>query len=787
MKIKSVLLILILILANFNVTAAVKFVQGRIIDSKNEPVIYASVSLLKDGKVESGCMSDTLGIFKLTGNFQGNYNIRISSIGYNNTEIDIDSTSGNSLNIGDIILTESATLLNTVTITANVSPKSVNIEKTSINPNAGVSAATGSVLDALRSSSSVSIDNDNNVAIRGNSNVLILVDGVPTTLGGLSSIPSANVKSIEIVTSPDVKYDSEGTGGIINIVSKKQSSSALNAMASFNYGSNDFLNGNFAVGFKSKRFGVRLNYNGKSERDIIHSELHRTMHSTGNALYQDISAVKKTTGQTVGLNVNFTASPRNILTLDLKASFPRINNFQNFNNHYNRGGNLSDLFRQTDITFNRENYEGGLTYKHIFIPDKRELSFNLNFSSITGHRPSFYYENMTMVQRSTSGGAPYNYSLQVDYMTHWGKGVFEAGAKMTIRSNNIDHKLFQLNTETNEWELSMPLSNDLSHREYIPAAYSMYSIPFTKRLRFKGGLRMEYSYVSLRSHKEQIHHHSDCFFIAPNVNLNFQINSKWSLDFVLSRRISRPTYPQLNPYINLIDNDTYETGNMNLKPEKSNKADFGYSFATSDVNIHGNAYFNYTTDNITQVATLDNNGLLIMTYINGSHDMKIGIDHNVRLTLLSWLTTDLSSNTFYTSTRGNYIGANVDNNGWSNNSNVSLTFRLLKGMTLQAQYFVETPIYYPQFTTSTVNYCNLSLRQSFLKGALTATALLTDVFNTRHWDIHSNNNVYNLFNNSKNKSRMLWFGLTYNFNSFKPIGKKQSHSEEHRSRFHLGE
>lgn len=118
-----------------------------------------------------------------------------------------------------------------------------------------MSSATGSVLEVLRSAASVSVDNEDNVSIRGNNNILILLDGIPTTVGSLNSIPAANVQSIDIVTSPDVKYDSEGTGGIINIVSKKQIGTGLNGMASFNYGFNGMLNGNLALSY-SKRNGA---------------------------------------------------------------------------------------------------------------------------------------------------------------------------------------------------------------------------------------------------------------------------------------------------------------------------------------------------------------------------------------------------------------------------------------------------------------------------------------------------------------------------------------------------
>ena len=489
-----------------------------------------------------------------------------------------------------------------ITVTGRSADKKVTVEKTSINPSASVTAATGSVLEVLRSSSAVTVDGSGQVSIRGNGNVLILVDGVPTTLDGLGSIPAANVHSIDIVTSPDAKYDAEGTGGIISITSKKQTPEAFTAMASANYGFNNFVNGNAAMSYNVGRWGVRLNYNGRYEKDKIKSELHRQIRQTGNALDQMINAEKKTTVQNIGLNVNYKVTKRDIVTLDVKAGFPRMNNLQTMHNHYVTAGVASEKLRKTDITFNREMLEGSLTYKHVFEPNKREVSTSASMSAINGHRPSYYYEAagianplqqianpLQQVQRSKSGGHPRIATWQADYMTMLGKGKLETGVKMTYRQNNIDHKMYEWNEVTSDWQLSIPLSNDLRHREYIPAGYIMYSSKLSQQLTMKAGLRFEYSRTTLQNDKDHLDKASNCYFVAPNLVLNYRISDPWQLSLGLSCRISRPTYPQLNPYINLIDNNTYETGNIHLKPEKANKLDLGYSYAGQSLKVNGNA------------------------------------------------------------------------------------------------------------------------------------------------------------------------------------------------------
>ena len=766
-------LILTVLLVNTLMAFAQNGVKGRVVEADGTPVIYAAVLMEFEKKTVTWSMTETDGTFQIKGDFRGKYMLSVSAVGYKTIKQELECSGTGMLDVGSIVLKEAPAILNEAVVVAGETPKSVSVEKTRIQTSSSAAAATGSVLEVISGVSSVNVDGSGGISIRGNSNVLILVDGIPTTLGGLESIPTANVQSIEIVTSPDVKYDSEGTGGIVNIISKKQTANMFNAMAAFNYGFNGFLNGNVAMNYNKGRWGVRFNYNGKYEKDLIESELHRQIVSTGAKVDQLIHATKRTSGQNAGLNFQFKATTRDIMTADFKVALPRMNNFQDFNGT-----------RQTDITFNRENFEGMLGYRHLFDPGKKEFSVNASVSSITGHRPSYYYEGGQMVQKSQSGGHPFIAALQTDYLTMWGKGKFETGAKMTVRQNNINHKMFEWDDATQDWVLSIPLSNDLTHREYIPAAYAMYSGKFTEKLNYKAGVRFEYSYVTLHSNKEALDDHSDCWFLSPSLSLDWRIAPRWWLSTAFTRRISRPTYPQLNPYINLIDKQTYETGNMRLQPEKSNKLDLGYSYVGRSLKVDGNAYVAYTQNYINQVAYLDND-ILVTTYINADFDVKTGMEHNIRYSFARWLKMDLASNTFYGSSSGSFKGADIRNRGWTNNSNIAFTILPFMNTEVQAQYYLTTPLYFPQFTTRIIHYCNLGVKQ-YIRRNLTATVLLTDLFNTRRWDVHSDNPVFTLLNNSKNRSRILWLGISWNFHSFKPAKGAQKNQEEDRSIIRLG-
>ncbi|MCQ2284144.1 MAG: TonB-dependent receptor [Bacteroidales bacterium] len=753
-------------------------INGRVLNEKSTPVSYAMITLNRDGKTLTGAISDSLGCFQIKGTFTGTYLLKIASSECELRQVEVECGQQPSLTLGNVILQNNA--LSEVTIIGDspTTAPEITAENIRMITTGNMSEGTGSVLEILKSTSSVTVDNDENVAIRGNSNVLILMDGIPTTVSSLSAIPAANV-------NPDAKYDAEGTGGIINIVSEKQLDNAFSMLASFNYGFMGMLNGNFAIGYDKGKWSVRVNYNGKYEKDVINSELDRYFYTTGNSIHQQILAHRKNSNHVVGANVVYRATPKDILTVNVKGMFPHLNNFQNFNNHYITDDVPSELFRQTDITFNREMVEGFVNYKHIFIPKKRTLDLRASVSKIWGHRPSYYYEHGEMVQKSVSGGSPFITSLQADFMTKLKKGQLDAGVKMTYRQNNIDHKFYALDTLSQVWIYSDYFSNDLRHREYIPAAYALYSIQFNPKWSLKAGLRGEFTRTELHCDKDSINTAQNHTFVGATVGATYKINDKWSMFFNYADRVSRPTYPQLNPYINLIDNQTYETGNIYLHPEAAHKRDVAYAFNTKKVKINGSLYLNFVQSCITQVATIRDSALML-TYVNGDWDLKVGLDHAFTFNLLKWFNIVLSTNTYYGITTGEFEGADLRNQGWVNNSNIALNFKPIKGMNIQLQYFCFTPQHFPQFTTRTIHYMNIGIKQSFLKNKLTVSALLTDVFNTRRWDIVSDNNIYSLVNNSKNKSRMFWLGVTFNFNSFKPALSKQK-QEEDRSVIRIGE
>ena len=233
----------------------------------------------------------------------------------------------------------------------------------------------------------------------------------------------------------------------------------------------------------------------------------------------------------------------------------------------------------------------------------------------------------------------------------------------------------------------------------------------------------------------------------------------------------------------MVDATTFEQGNMYLQPERGTKVDLTYSISNGRVKFFADGYLNYTADYISQITTFDENKL-ITTYVNVASDMKTGLDLSLNVDVTSWFNILLASNTYYVTSDGEYKGTVISNSGLTNNSNITLDFITWKGTSIQCQYFVTTPQYFPQLTTALTHQMNVGFKQRFFKVPITVSLLVTDVFNTAKWEVSSFNNVFDLTNISRNKSRMLWLGISYNFNSFKQKSSKAADND--RSLIKLG-
>lgn len=356
---------------------AICSISGKVIDEKQNPVSYASVAIYNGSVPLTGVITDNDGKFLLKINQSSNeYRLAVEFIGYAKFEGRITPDKPR-INLGVIALKEDAIALGEVVVTGKEVAQKSTVEHTTINASANMASSKGTAIDVLRSASSVSITNDE-IAIRGNKNILVLMDGVPTTASDLSTNPAANIQSIEVITNPDASHDAGDTGGIINIISKRSRAEGFSGMLAANYGFSHFANGNISLSSSREKSSWRFSYNTRYEDDAINSTLNRKVHGTGYEVFQQMQSTRYTFNNNLSLGADIRINPRNRLSVDAKAIIPRLNIKQDLHNTFVD----HEEFRHNDVTWNRKNIEASVAYTHIIKPDVSDITVRSSVSKI---------------------------------------------------------------------------------------------------------------------------------------------------------------------------------------------------------------------------------------------------------------------------------------------------------------------------------------------------------------------------------------------------------------------
>ena len=757
-------------------------VSGTVVDTiTKQPIEYVSLALygINSFKPINGTITNNKGEFTIQGLPAGKYILKASFVGYKNKVEPIEISNTGPFHLNPIELTNSTINLQEVQIVGRQNEKQINIEKTKINVAQNISALSGNVTEVLKSQPSINIDADNNIYLRGNSNILVLMDGKPTTVNSLNSIPASNIENIEIVTNPDAKYDAEGTGGIINIITKKNAT-GFNAAITLNYGINNRLNGGVSINYIKGIWSMGLNYNARYEKTNIQSNLTRQFYAESTLIEQNIHSKQTNTNQMASMLISAKPNNKNIVTLGVNLLMPDLSNNQSILGNQTDGSSPEISYsRINDIRWSRKAIEGSLSYKKIFEKNKNELSFDAYLSHMKGSRPSNYYINNQYIQKSEAGGSPVNTTFQVDYFKQlFNTGRIETGAKIFSRWNSFSARFYDKDTLTDNWKTRQSLISDLTHTEYIYSYYLMYSDSLFTKLFYKIGGRVEYNTSDLKESQTNEEVKYNRLYPFPFLLLKYKINSSQDLGLSITRRVTRPTYPQLMSYIVVIDQNTYETGNKNLVPEIIDKIELNHSFTKEKLQVRSNLYYSITQNFITQVSTLPSPDNLVVTYVNGNKSNKLGLDMDATYKIVKPFSVNPGFSVFHINSTGKYDGIDLSTNNvaWTANIKALLKAGKKTEMTLLLNY--NSPIALPQFNLNEIYYADFGIKRSLLANKLYMSITLTDIFNTRKWIIQSDNSIFKLHNDSKTDSRILWFGLTYNFNSFKPSKSQKNEGSE---------
>ncbi|HEX7412793.1 MAG TPA: outer membrane beta-barrel protein, partial [Bacteroidia bacterium] len=601
---------------------------GKVLDAQNkEPVEFASVALLwfdKDSAV-AGCLVKTNGDFSLDNLSFGAFRLRISFIGYKTIEQKMFINMQNiDKDLGNIMLVPDQELLKEVVVTDEKSTVQMSIDRKVYNVEKDISTRGGTGLDAVKNIPSVTVDADGNVSLRNNS-VAVYVDGKPTTLT-LQQIPADQIDRVEIITNPSVKFDASTTGGILNVIMKRNTKPGYNGMIMGGIGTNNRYNGMASLNIKQGKFNVfgMYNYNTQTNNnDGFTNRNNITLPPPYNGVVQKYynqndTNTQKNTFQFARAGFDYYINNRSTLTISgvyVQGAF-NSNDFQ----HYSYSDiNNQPIFKGDRINTTHtgfKNYTGRADFQHTYPKQGKEFttSLTLNGGQMNTNYTYTTYEPHPLphIVQTAAGSTPsWMYTYQADYVNPINDYTkLETGARSYMQHSFSTQQTFNDSTGTGVFHPYTDLTNNYNITNMTNAAYVNYSSKLWG-INYMGGLRFEQSYYKGNITNKDVsfsYYYPDaklnklqyCFFPAVYFSKKFAHNQEIQVNF--SRKINRPNFFQLMPFVFASDNANIQIGNPALAPEFVNIGEINYNIVWGKLNFLTSFYVRYTQNPITNIA-----------------------------------------------------------------------------------------------------------------------------------------------------------------------------------------
>lgn len=751
---------------------------GRIVDSKNNKGIdAASVQLFlkKNDQLAGGMLTKPNGDFDISNvSITDTFKLVATAIGYAKQEIIIafdKSAKGNATvekDLGNIKLTAESQYLGSVTVVAQKPALQMGIDRKTFDVEKNLSSAGGTGIDVMRNIPSVTVDVDGSVLLRNNT-PQIFVDGRPTILT-LDQIPADNIERVELITNPSAKFDAASTGGIINVVLKKNKKLGLNGLVSAGAGSPDIYNGNLALNLRQGKFNFFVNGNYNHSGGRPKSETYRQNKENGNIenyFNQFAFTNRKRQFYSIRFGMDYFLDNRNTFTLTQNFGGGRFTNNEDQHQEYYDINYVPEHygFRTTAGKSTNERSSTQLLFKHNFVEAGKSISADVNYNhgsnidntnilNTYAYPDGSVYSPDSRVHNNGSGSND-QVTIQVDYVDPHGEdGKLETGIRSYINDYASTFNAFSVN---NASEIKLPLSNNYKYREMVNAAYITYTGKFLG-IGYQAGLRAEHSKFdgelvdSARKFGYQLPQQFKNLFdgLFPSLFLSKTIGEGQEIQLNYSRRIRRPDFWQMNPFVDISDPLNIRQGNPALRPEFTNSFEFNYNKTYNSGNFLGVVYFRNTEGDITRYsdtitaaqyqqlnnAAIDRSAIL-STFINAQYQNRWGAELTLQQKAGQQFDITPTVDLQYKKVKSNINNTDLSNEGFNWEAKLILNYRmaarsaLLNKLSFQATGGYESPEVIPQGKRKEMYGVDFGIRKEFLKNKATFTFNINDVFNSR--------------------------------------------------------
>jgi len=598
-------------------------ITALIIDSATKkPVDYATIALIKakDNKSVNGGLTDEKGKVTLQNIAPDQYKLTIGFMGYKTKSIMVKTTPEKpDLNVGTIYLEPTSGNLKEVEITGQKALVESKVDKLVYNAEADITNAGGDATDVMRKVPMLSVDINGNLQMRGAA-VRVLINGKPSgtmansVADALKMIPAEQIKSVEVITSPSAKYDAEGSGGIVNIITKKKNAEGISGSLNGSAGTRS-NNGAFNLNAKTGRLslttslGVNQAYPQNSKVDMLNTYIDKNGQT--NMLAQNGFSKWSRVGYNGSAGLDYDINAYNNISTNIK-----------FNRFSNGGPGSTDIYlnntflstnkRDMDMSFN--NMDWNVDYKKTTKREGEEFTLSGQLSrgrNMSNYSNIFSKPNMpdsTVLGDNT--GKNNEYTLQADYTYPFNKTTtLETGAKGIFR-----------NIKSNDGQIG-----GFDYDQNVAAAYGVMGFKLSKKMTAKAGLRAEYTAIDGKASNFK----NDYFNLFPSIIVSQTLKANTTIKASYNRRVQRPSLFYLNPFRNESDVFNPSQGNPNLAPELTDNMELGYSTFIKGSIINASVFYRRTHDVIESAirpVVEDGVNKNLTTYINVGNSKSYGFN-----------------------------------------------------------------------------------------------------------------------------------------------------------------
>jgi len=773
-------------------------VSGKIIEKESQqPLEYATIAFFSkvENKMIGGGITDPEGNFNIAIT-KGVYDISFEYFTFE-TLIKIDFNLDQNTDFGILEMEADLQALEEVDIIAEQTTVEIKLDKKIYNVGKDLTVRGGSVSDVLDNIPSVSVDIEGNVALRGNENVRILINGKPSGLVGLNStdalrqLPSDAIEKVEIITSPSARYDAEGTAGILNIILRRSKLLGLNGAVILNAGHPDQLGGSGNINYRTGNVNI-FNTSGYSYRNspgnsTTKTEFFNTKFDDDGLLVQDDPNTFRDEYRTFerirkGFNSNTGIEWYINPTTSLTTAY-LVRNSDNKNETFNRAEAFdasktlvsqsfryapefeSDQTTQFSVNFDKQ-FDGNSEHR---------LTFDFQVENNSEDENSIIYNNDVVAERVQTIEVQERILLKSDFTLPIGEhSRFELGYNGRFSNNMTDYTLEFAEDDT--YVLDTDVSNTLIYKEDVNAFYSQYGSKLKDRFSFLLGLRMESTRVTIQQLRGNEYTNTNYVGLFPTVNLGYEFSDTQSLTLGYNRRISRPRSRFLNPFPSRSSATNLFQGNPNITPSYSDGFDIGYLNKFDVLTLNTSLYFNHATDVFTYVSEdtgekveIDGEEVSVIRRgpINLAENDRYGFEFTLTYRPSKKWNINTNFNVYQSIIRGTYKGLSYDS------ENLNWFIRLNNKYTLPGKVEWQTRISYDGPRIDAVNRregrfsSNMALSKDLFKEKASISFNINDLLNTQRRNLESTTPTFHSDSTFRWRVRSYTLSFTYRFNQKK--------------------